>query len=921
MNLASGKEDTYAGARWWKVDFHAHSPASFDFGAEEGSRATTPTSYEDWLLAYMKSGVDALAIADHNTHEGIDKAREALSLIRENNPEEFREITLFAGVELTVYGGYHLLGVFDVDTPSEVINGLLHVCGYDAERGSSLGTTIKSFAEVVEQIVKRGGLAIPAHADAAKGLFKHDLRNQEELRQSRNIIAVEVVTQEGSKKAEKYGWVEVLGSDAHHLDDSGCPEENEAKYPGSHFTWVKMETPNLFGIKLALSDGASSVKPAREGDPNPNDFGHSVIQRLVIDKDGSPTTYTFGPWMNTIIGGRGVGKSTLIELLRLAMGRFEDLPQKLQNDNQWFSPCSGKSLNSRFWNRDTRVEVYLTRMDRSYRVTWAGSQPDSPIIEVFNENNWQPEGGIPRDRFALLINSQKQIYETARDSKSLLRALDDQPSIDYLTWKENFDKLCGLYRTQRSELNELNIKIDSESRLKGELSDIDAQLDRIAQRRDSPQARELDCLTQEQQEITRFESIATNLEHKVSALVEEFYELRPSEESKSLELSIDDRTNDSLSPEEVRQSNITRAYAALENAYHILRESRETWVAVANDSPKKKRIEELNSQLSLIDGEIDSESRGEGLSATNTRLLEAKYERDTALAEIQKAKIQRERVIQGSEETLRLITEQRSNLTQRRRMLVTSLSNQELKLQVLTQADTLSLESELRRLVHKPSSFDSAFSNDGLPVILKHQFSPGREKRVGELKDFLIEIQKSENASLLLNKYPQINFDQRFLTHLSTLDSHTFETEVNLWFPEDYLRVQYRQEGNAKLSEINEGSPGQKTAALLAVILELGNDPLILDQPEDDLDNKLIYELVVSTLRRIKTNRQVIVVTHNANVVVNADAEYVTILRHGPIPEVESHGSMQREDMKRSICLIMEGGETAFAARYRRLIG
>jgi len=869
----------------------------------------------------MKSGVDALVIADHNAHEGIDKARQALLQIRKDNPEEFREIELFAGVELTVDGGYHLLGVFDVDTSSEVINGLLHVCGYDAERGSSFGTTTMSFAQVVEQIVKKGGLAIPAHADAAKGLFKHDLRNQEELRQSSNIIAVEIVTPEGSRKAGEWGWVEVLGSDAHHLDDSGCPEGIEAKYPGSHFTWVKMETPNLFGIKLALSDGASSVKPAREGEPNPNDFGHSVIQRLVIDRDGSQATYNFGPWMNTIIGGRGVGKSTLIELLRLAMGRFTDLPQKLQNDNQWFSPSSGKNLTSRFWNRDTRVEVYLTRMGHSYRVTWAGTQPDNPTIEVLNGNKWQLEGGIPRDRFALLINSQKQIYETARDSQSLLRALDDQPSIDYPSWKESFDKLCGQYRTQRSKLNELNIKIDSESRLKGELSDIDAHLDRIAQRRDSPEARELDRLTQKQQEVTRFESIATNLEDQVNALVEEFSELRRDKESKGLEVIIDDSTTESSSPEEVRQSDIVRAYAELENVYHILRESRETWGAVESDSPRKKRIEELNSHLRLIDDEIDSESRGEDLIATNTRLLEAKYERNTTLADIQRAKIQRQQKIKESEATLSLITMHRSDLTNRREKLVSSLSNNELKLKVLAQADTLSLERELRKLVNKQSSFDSVFSNDGLPVILGHQFRPGREGRVGELKNFLIEIQKSENEPSLLNKYPQINFDQRFFTHLGALDSHTFETEVNLWFPEDYLRVQYRQEGSAKLSEIDEGSPGQKTAALLAVILQLGNDPLILDQPEDDLDNKLIYELVVSTLRRIKTDRQVIVVTHNANVVVNADAEHVTILRHGPIPEVESHGSMQREDMKSSICLIMEGGETAFAARYRRLIG
>jgi ABC-type multidrug transport system ATPase subunit len=172
-----------------------------------------------------------------------------------------------------------------------------------------------------------------------------------------------------------------------------------------------------------------------------------------------------------------------------------------------------------------------------------------------------------------------------------------------------------------------------------------------------------------------------------------------------------------------------------------------------------------------------------------------------------------------------------------------------------------------------------------------------------------------------LQQYPKISIDQRFYTHLKSLDLDHFETEVDLWFPEDRLSVKYSQDGINGFREIDQGSPGQKTAAMLAVILRLNDDPLVLDQPEDDLDNKLIYDLVVSTLKRIKSDRQVIVVTHNANVVVNADAEHVMILHHGSVPNVEAQGSIQDAEIKRAICLIMEGGELAFAARYRKLMG
>lgn len=918
---ASENAFPYPGARWWKVDFHAHSPASFDFGAEEGKVATVSTSYRDWLLAYMRSGVDALVIADHNSHEGIDKARTALSALRDENLDEFRELALLSGIEFTVDGGYHLLGVFDVDTPSEDINGLLHVCGYTAERGSSLGTTKMSFAEVVEQIIQKGGLAIPAHADVAKGLFAHDLRNQEDLDQSNHIVAVEVVTPDGEEKADKRGWIKVLGSDAHHLDSSGCPDGIEAKYPGSHFTWVKMEEPNLFGIKLALSDGEQSVKPARQGDPNPNDFAHSMIQSVVVGKGDSQATYTFGPWMNTIIGGRGVGKSTVIELVRLVMGRFGDLPKELRVDGQWFSPQPGKNTSARFWNRDTRVEVHLVRLGRTYRVVWDGSQPDEPIIELLIGASWQREGGAPRDRFALLINSQKQIYETARDPQSLLKAIDDQPSIDYVTWKEGFDELCGQYRTQRSEINELNVKIASEDRLNGELSDIRAELEHVTKLRDSPEARELDRLTKEEQDAARFESVAVRLEEAAGTLLEEFADLRPEQEAPAEQITAGDKAGEEWPAEQTRRLAVVRAYAAFEEATQVLCESRESWEAVESESPRKKRIEELDSHLNPVNDEIDPPSHVEDPNEANSRLVAARNERETALEEIEQAKKRRQRVVQDAQRTLDRIVEQRADLTKRRSDLATSLSNNDLKLRVLAQADDTGLEAELRGLVQKSSSFDPVFGDAGLPVVLEHQFRPGRDNRVAELKKLLLELQELGGAAPLLKKHSGISFDQRFFTHLSSLDPHAFETEVNLWFPEDHLRVQYRQEGERGLSEIDEGSPGQKTAALLAVILQLSNDPLLLDQPEDDLDNKLIYDLVVTTLKRIKTSRQVIVVTHNANVVVNADAEHVTILRHGPVPEVESHGSIQRADMKRSICLIMEGGEPAFAARYKRLMG
>lgn len=921
MTVTSIPELTRPGARWWKVDFHAHSPASFDFGAKEGTRAISQTSYRDWLLAYMRSGIDALVIADHNSHTGIVEARAELERLRQERAPGFREIALLAGVELTVDGGFHLLAVFDVDTPSEQVNGLLHVCGYESERGSSISTTKHSFAEVVDEIVERNGLAIPAHADAAKGLFSHDERNQDSLRRSGKILAAEVVTEAGRSKATKAGWTSVLGSDAHHLDDSQCPEGMEAKFPGSHFTWVKMETPNLFGITLALSDGSQSVIPARLGDADQNEFSHATIDKLILRSGGSEATYNFGPWMNTIIGGRGVGKSTLIEVIRLAMGRFADLPKELQSDNDWFSPRPGSGTSVRFWDQGTEIEVYVSRLGRRYRVLWNGTRPADSRIEVWDEGAWVPEGGSPRDRFALLINSQKQIYETARDAQSLLNAIDDQPQISYAGWKKILDELYGQYRTQRSEQGELRIKIADEDRLRGELSDVEAELSQIAKLRDSEEARELDALVQEEQSFAEFEATAQRFEQALETSILDHEELATAFSDEGVSEAPESASWD---PESQRRSSVGKAHAAAAAALKTLSESRALWETMAEQSPRIERINELNALLkpdAAANGDEDqplASVRTEEPNEANSRLRTKKGELEAELREIEKARTRESRLSKDASYTLERIVEHRALLTRRRAELANSLSGRDLKLKVLAQADEGALEADLRELLRKHSAFGSVFA--GLIGTLKHPFQPGRDSRIAELKTLLKELHTLGEDSPKLAQHSDLSIEQRFFKHLETLDTHTFYTDVDLWFPEDRLRVQYRPDGSNSFQEIDQGSPGQKTAALLAVVLQLSNDPLLLDQPEDDLDNKLIYDLVVTTLKRIKSERQIIAVTHNANVVVNADSEHVTILDHGPIPVVEASGAIQGENIKKSICLIMEGGESAFEARYQRLM-
>ena len=107
----------------------------------------------------------------------------------------------------------------------------------------------------------------------------------------------------------------------------------------------------------------------------------------------------------------------------------------------------------------------------------------------------------------------------------------------------------------------------------------------------------------------------------------------------------------------------------------------------------------------------------------------------------------------------------------------------------------------------------------------------------------------------------------------------------------------------------------------MAFVLGYGVEPIVLDQPEDDLDNALIYELLVRRLREQKAQRQIIVVTHNPNIVVHGDAELAISLdtKNGEASVVCS-GGLQERKVRDEICRVMEGGREAFQARYRRIM-
>jgi ABC-type histidine transport system ATPase subunit len=136
------------------------------------------------------------------------------------------------------------------------------------------------------------------------------------------------------------------------------------------------------------------------------------------------------------------------------------------------------------------------------------------------------------------------------------------------------------------------------------------------------------------------------------------------------------------------------------------------------------------------------------------------------------------------------------------------------------------------------------------------------------------------------------------------------ELQINLGTPtnEDWLAI-------------DRLSPGQRATALLALALAAGDEPLVIDQPEDDLDNRYIFAEVVQVLARVCEHRQVIVATHNANIPILGDAEMLVALDAvADRSTVLAAGGLEDPGVAGCARQILEGGDEAFRARQRRYL-
>lgn len=922
----------FAGARWWKFDFHTHTPFSWDTYWHARIGQTDAVTPEQWLRRFMDAGIDCVAVTDHNGGGWIDELKSKYEDMERENTLGFRQLVLFPGVEISVNGGFHVLALFDVDSAGAHITGVLGALDYNGQQGDPDACTTSSLADAIPKLAEAGGLVIPAHADQAKGLLEVrqdapqravvDANTLKQILGSRLLIAMEIVSP-GTPLPQLYrdskvAWTAVVGSDCHNFQ--GGPQ------PGDRFTWVKMGVPSLEGVRLALLDGSPlSVQRSDQTTGDPNQRATLVLEEIVVRDAryagrGEPLRVRFSPWLSCLIGGRGSGKSTVIEMLRLGLRRHDDLPKALRPAFERFARVPESRHAEGALTPDTEIAILLRKDSARFRVTWRQSGQGSVIEEQQADGGWAEAAGDVPSRFPARIFSQKHVFTLSEDPNALLQLIDEAPQVARPEWERSFRETEARFLRLRGECRELAARLADRARIEGELADVGRQLavfeagghrDLLVRfQRSRRQRRALDDRAEELAQSTAQLRAAASSLAPADIREEDFDEVDAAQRA-GLEL---------LREAATRQQELSAAVSDLATR---LAEYRAEWTERRNRSAWSDR----EGEIAAAYHELVPRLRAEGIQDPTTygALVQRRQGLERQVAEMESLRRRIEELEIQSAQALEALSRLRLDLSRRRSEFLENVLPQNAYVRMAVVpfgAEASAAETTFRSHLGREDDrlAEDILSKDGERGILVELYdrlpaSPDRGEsaatRIDALKQRLLRCAGGGEIE---------GWSKWFHNHLRGLRADQVD-RLLLWWPDDALRVEYRRASD--FSPIEQGSPGQKSAAILAFLLSYGDEPIVLDQPEDDLDNHLIYDLIVRQVRENKRQRQVIVATHNANIVVNGDAEMVIAMDHrgGQCRLIEEGtGCLQERGVRDEILRVMEGGREAFDQRYRRIL-
>lgn len=844
------------GATWIRADFHLHTKADKEFlytGIEN-----------DFCRLYIEKlkeqNINVGVITNHNK---FDK-NEFVSLRKKALKEG---IGLFAGVEFSLKEGIHILITFDekwyqgeTDNISKFLeNAFYGIANYDKPKYPNSRFNLKETVDNLNEI-GHDYFIILAHVDETNGLFT-ELRG----RTQKDFVSQEafnkVLAVQKSANLENYNnlckWLNrkskiacIEGSDNAH---GGIEAIGKGK-----ISYLKIGDFNYEALTYALTDSEYRVNP-KEKPVTKNSFIKSIaFEGGLLDE----TKINFSPGLNNLIGIRGSGKSSILEILRYTLG----------------IPLSPIAVDPKY--KDGLIENVLKSGGKSI-VTVVNRQKEEYRIEkIYGQKEDIYKEGILRTGISIDAVFDHPVYFGQKD----LSNKDADFEADLI------QRLIG------TRLKGIQNKIEQKKR---GIENIISEIKKLRNLKELK--KETNTLIHNanlQLEYFKKKGVEEKLKHQTlfDSDISKLSQTASSVRSYLIDLASIISNHDYFFQQEISGSEINK---------ELFEEAKALMVELKVEFEKLKNIQKNSAHIQLKIKEV--------ISKINTKKEGLKEEFAKIKREINTDTINPDNFLNLNRqiETAQLKLKEIEKSEKKRSELKDNLLEQ------LTELDNLWLE-EYKLLKAEVDRINEAESKLFIDVIFKDrrdkfidkmkQIFKGsgiRETAYQEIesnfKDFIQIYRNIGLMSDILNENQVIDFKRKFSE--SMVDLLTFKVE-------NKIVIKY----NGK--SLDKHSLGQRASALILFLLaQRENDVLIIDQPEDDLDNQTIYDEVIKELKKLKGSMQFIFATHNANIPVLGDSEKVVSCSYDEKKITVHSGTIDNHQTQRFIVDIMEGGEEAFNRR------
>lgn len=870
------------GARFYRCAFQVNPFAYFARHGQKAPTADEQTYNESIMQACLAQGVEIIAVTDHYRVKTaaalMDAARKA-------------GIIVFPAFEAVTKDGVHFLGLFERDkTPAEM-ERILGDCGiHDETDASPVGKyTAEEFLAAAQCW---GGVCIAAHVAGKGGLLKA-LSGQARMSawKSQALTACCLPGRVGDapqdlrqilqNKNEQYRRAQPVAI----LNGSDIGSSSALAKPGAS-CWVKMSDVSIEGLRQAFLDPVSRIRLA--SDPVPD--VHSEFVAMTWEGgflDGA--SIHFNENLNVLIGGRGAGKSTIIESIRYVLD--------LHPIGEESAVAHGGIVRNVLRN-GTKVSLLIRShhpAPSEYLVQ--RTVPNPPVVRTVagGTSDLRPSDIVPGTE----VYGQHEISELTKSPEKLTRLLDRFIASDPVSALKKIKLRSELGRS-RARLLEVERELASVDEKLAALPGLEEKLARFQEAGVEVQLRDRSLLVTEErvvktarERLDPFDTAMRDLRKRLPidvgfASVDALRDLPAAPTLASLVL-----------PLERLGSDVEAAIVAIEEA--VARAQRD-----------------IDTVVTVWDKRRDQ--------------IQAAYEK--TLRKLQETRIEGAQFIdlRTQVEELRPLTEQKTDLQSEHGELVTKRRDLLTAWEDAKTADFRRLDQAATRVSKKLAGrvrvrVAHAGNRQPLADLLK-----GKVKgRLSEAIEALLtrdELSLPELADAWRVGVSQLEAKFRIPTSQAQKLSNA-GAEVVMEIEELELPPNTIIELNVGSSDkdpvwqgLADLSTGQKATAVLLLLLLESEAPLVVDQPEDDLDNRFITDGVVPKMREEKRRRQFVFATHNANIPVLGDAELIAALAasgeagrgRADIPE-ECEGSIDSTRVRELVEEILEGGREAFEMR------